>query len=69
MNEEAVFRYAMKHGPLTVRALADGVGLAADDAWRTVARLVARRLLYRHGEDRAGEALYDWTLLPRGTAE
>jgi hypothetical protein len=61
MDDEAVFVYAMKHGPLTARALAAGVGLARDVAETIVARLVARRLLYRHGEDPAGEALYDWT--------
>ena len=61
MDDEAIFLYAMKHGPLTARAIAAGVGLAVEDAEQSVARLVVRRLLYRHGEDHAGEMLYAWT--------
>jgi predicted transcriptional regulator len=59
-DDELVFVHVMKHGALTVRALAEDLRLEVGDAERIVARLVARRLLYRHGEDRMGEVLYDW---------
>ena len=47
-----------------IKAGAAGVGLALGDIEHLVARLVARRLLYPHGEDGAGETLYDWTPAP-----
>lgn len=64
MEDEAVFLCVMKHGPLTVRAIADAVGRAAGDVEQIVARLIARRLLYQHGENGAGELLYHWTPAP-----
>jgi uncharacterized protein (DUF983 family) len=61
LDDERVFRYVLRHGPVTARAIAAGVGLAPGDVARSVARLVERRLLYVAGRDRAGELLYRWT--------